>query len=67
MNPHHNFDDELFEVERKIARRADQLARDQGTDPNRALEHWKQAEREVWASMKLPTSEAVEEPHPVAS
>lgn len=40
--------DPLFELERKIARRADELSRQLGTDREHALEHWKQAEREVW-------------------
>jgi hypothetical protein len=40
--------DELFEVERRIARRADELARQHGTDRSRALDHWRQAEREIW-------------------
>lgn len=40
--------DELFEVERRIARRADELTRRFGSDPVHALEYWRQAEREVW-------------------
>ncbi|HUR56083.1 MAG TPA: DUF2934 domain-containing protein [Opitutaceae bacterium] len=41
-------DDALFRVERKIARRADELSRLLGYDPGHALDHWRQAEREVW-------------------
>lgn len=41
-------DDALFRVERKIARRADELSRQLGYDPGNALDHWRQAEREVW-------------------
>ena len=51
--------DELFELERKIARRADELARQRGWNPQRALEHWREAEREVWADYA-----AEEVPHP---
>jgi hypothetical protein len=40
--------DPLFEVEQKIARRADELDRSLGIDPQHALEHWRQAEQEVW-------------------
>lgn len=40
--------DELFEVERRIARRADELTRRFGSDPVHALDHWRQAEQEVW-------------------
>lgn len=43
-----NSPDELFEVELRIAQRADELVRLHGTDPVHALEHWRQAEREVW-------------------
>ena len=40
--------DELFELELRIAQRADELVRRNGTDPFHALEQWRQAEREVW-------------------
>jgi hypothetical protein len=40
--------DELFELERRIARRADELTRKLGTDRGQALEHWRQAEAEVF-------------------
>jgi hypothetical protein len=40
--------DPLFELERKIARRADALTRERGCDPQHALERWREAEREVW-------------------
>jgi hypothetical protein len=42
-------DDPLFVVERRIARRADELSRD-GCTREQALEHWRQAEAEVWES-----------------
>lgn len=45
--------DELFHVERRIARRADELSRQQGYDPIHALDHWRQAEREVWDRMHV--------------
>ena len=41
-------DDDLFQVERRIARRADELARLHGTNSRSALDHWRQAEAEVW-------------------
>lgn len=40
--------DTLFELEQKIARRADELTREQGGDFAHALNNWRQAEREVW-------------------
>ncbi|HVU35021.1 MAG TPA: hypothetical protein VHE61_16425 [Opitutaceae bacterium] len=40
--------DELFEMELRIAQRADELVREFGTDPEHALEPWRQAEREYW-------------------
>ena len=39
--------DELFQLERKIAQRADELSRCLGVDREHALEHWRQAEREI--------------------
>ena len=42
--------DELFEMERRIARRADQLTRQFGTHPLTPLDHWRRAEEEVWNS-----------------
>lgn len=42
-------DDLLFQVERQIARRADELDRELGVNPGRALDHWRQAEQEVWS------------------
>ena len=41
-------DDDLFQVERRIARRADELARLYGTNSRSALDHWRQAEADVW-------------------
>ena len=46
-NPSLPYDD-LFQVERRIARRADELTRKFGTDPRRALDHWRRAEAELW-------------------
>jgi hypothetical protein len=40
--------DALFQMERRIAQRADDLARRFGVDRGHALDHWRQAEREVW-------------------
>ncbi|MDO8543242.1 MAG: hypothetical protein Q7S40_22630 [Opitutaceae bacterium] len=48
MNPRENLDEELFRLEQRIARRADELSRQYGVDRSNALEHWRQAEREVW-------------------
>jgi hypothetical protein len=42
--------DDLFEMERRIARRADELTRQFGTHPLSALDHWRRAEEEVWNS-----------------
>jgi hypothetical protein len=50
--------DELFEVERRIAQRADELARQHGTDRSRALEHWRQAEREIWRDRDYAVAES---------
>jgi hypothetical protein len=41
-------DDELFQLEWKIAQRADALARQAGADAKHALDCWQQAEREIW-------------------
>ena len=41
--------DELFEIERQIARRADELARKHGVDPRQSLHPWRLAEQEVWS------------------
>ena len=48
MNTPRILEDVLFEVERRIARRADELDRQFGVDPGHALEHWRQAEQEIW-------------------
>lgn len=42
--------DELFQIERKIAQRADELSRRLGVDREHALDHWRQAEREIFGS-----------------
>lgn len=49
------FDRTLFELEQKIARRADALDREYGFDAGHALEHWRQAEEEVWSSWESAT------------
>lgn len=56
MNPREDFDDELFRLERRIARRADELARRLGFDRGNALDHWRQAEREIFEddALELP-------------
>ena len=41
-------DDDLFQMERRIARRADELTRTLGTNPLSALDHWRRAEAELW-------------------
>jgi hypothetical protein len=41
--------DELFELELRIAQRADELVRLFGPDPLQALKQWRQAEDEVWS------------------
>lgn len=46
-------DEELFRLEQKIAQRADELSRQFGVDRSRALDHWRQAEREVWQEEAL--------------
>lgn len=45
--------DELFRVELRIARRADELARLHGTDPAHALDPWRQAERELLGVLSI--------------
>ena len=46
--------DELFQLEQRIARRADELDRVHGVDFARTLEHWRQAEQEVWNDVLEP-------------
>lgn len=53
MNPREDINEELFRLERRIARRADELSREFGFDRGRALDHWRQAEREVFESEAL--------------
>lgn len=50
MKPHRSPlpSDVLFEIERRIARRADEIARACGIDPTQSLGPWREAEREVW-------------------
>ena len=48
MNTPIESSDKLFELELRIAQRADQLVRLFGTDPTQALKQWREAEREVW-------------------
>lgn len=40
--------DELFELELRIAKRADELARQCQTDTEHSVDAWGQAERELW-------------------
>ena len=58
--------DELFQLERRIAQRADELARRLGVNRGNALDHWRQAEREVWR--EIPVDDAsfryARSPHP---
>lgn len=51
-------DDLLFALEWTIARRADELTRERGFDPQQALARWREAEREVWTryAVNLPPS-----------
>jgi len=44
--------DPLFELEHRIAQRADQLARKSKNGRNRALDCWLQAEREIWSKLE---------------
>jgi hypothetical protein len=56
MNPSHlpatpavDFpEDDLLRLEMKVAQRADQLSERHGRVPGRDLEHWLQAEREIF-------------------
>lgn len=52
--------DPLFQLERRIAQRADQLARLMGVDRGHALEPWRQAEREIWRD--VPTLRVIDRP-----
>ena len=52
MNTPNEPADKLFELELRIAQRADELVRLFGTDPTQALKQWRQAEREVWWDQK---------------
>jgi hypothetical protein len=45
-------DDVLFDAERTIARRADELARLSGNNPSLALSYWLEAEREFWRELE---------------
>jgi hypothetical protein len=56
--------DELFQIERRIAQRADELSRTLGTDRLHALDNWRRAESEVWEqSVKTHSSSATRELH----
>ena len=48
--------DELFELELRIAQRADELVRLFGPDPLHALNQWRKAEREVWQDRMAATA-----------
>ncbi len=43
-------DDPLAEMELRIARRADQLAHALGAGSDKNIEHWTQAEQEIWGT-----------------
>lgn len=49
--------DPLFQLERRIAQRADELSRRLGLDRGHALDHWRQAEREVWREWPTDSAE----------
>jgi hypothetical protein len=49
--------DKLFEVELRIAQRADELVRLFGIDPTQALNQWRRAEQEVWSDEESRTEE----------
>jgi hypothetical protein len=46
--------DDLLRLEMKIAQRADQLWRNNGRTRGHDLQHWLQAEREIWARIPQP-------------
>jgi len=51
MNAKISSSDPLFQIERRIARRADELARRCGVNPTDTLAPWRRAEREVWKTL----------------
>jgi hypothetical protein len=55
--------DELFQLERKIARRADQLLEQRSSELT-ALDSWLQAEREIWETMAAGPLQACSSTHP---
>jgi len=58
MKPRNFPQDELFQVEQRIARRADELSQRFGADPNDALGHWRRAEREIWDGIEAQLAES---------
>lgn len=62
MNPLSLPTDDLFQLERRIARRADALSRRFGVDRGHDLQHWRQAEREVWSALAPRTESGADEP-----
>lgn len=46
--PQSDIADALAKVELEIARRADELSRNQKTAYRHPLDHWRQAEEEIW-------------------
>lgn len=50
--------DELFNLELRIARRADEIARRLEKGPSHPLEPWKQAENEIWSTTAQPQADA---------
>jgi len=59
MNTPIESSDKLFELELRIAQRADELVRLFGIDPTQALKQWRQAETEVWTDEETHFEELV--------
>lgn len=60
MNPTPYPTDELFELELRIAKRADELVRETGMDREHSLDLWRQAEREFWQTRDAKLSEELQ-------
>ncbi len=65
MNPLSLPTDDLFQLERRIARRADALSRQFGVNRGHDLQHWRQAEREVWSALAPRPEWGAHEPVPL--
>ena len=59
MNPIDPATDPLFDIELKVARRADELSRGRAGKTKDAFELWCEAEREVLAGPRLDVEESV--------